>query len=435
MKNRIFQKIWLLFFGTAMTAAGVLFLTDADRLFVPLTVITGIIIGANGAHQLISAFAGKMRARTANGIINILAGAFICVFPTIVLGMTSLVFSVYIFINAAVKLIDFIASAKNGNEDLFADFIALLFFTVFGIITLISSFEDQLSFKVIVAIYCIMYGVTKIKDFIHEVTPSRAKNRIRRKLRVSLPAFVSAFVPIGILKNYNRRITSREIDIDELLKQEKVYDDDKTPNVHVFVHVSDDGVGVMGHCDLCIDGIVLSYGNYDRSSERLFGGIGDGVMFLADRKVYIDYSIKHDNKMIFDYGLLLSDEQMKRVREEITGIRSIVYRWYPPYEKSLMDGENKTPDEFSDYCSKLYSGTKAQFYKFRSGKFKSYCVLSTNCVLLADSILAKAGTDIIKTTGIISPGAYYDYLQTEYQLENGIVVTRDIYSKYKEIDG
>ena len=33
--------------------------------------------------------------------------------------------------------------------------------------------------------------------------------------------------------------------------------------------------------------------------------------------------------------------------------------------------------------------------------------------------------------GIISPGSYYDYLQKEYRLENGIVVSRDIYSKYQ----
>ena len=56
--------------------------------------------------------------------------------------------------------------------------------------------------------------------------------------------------------------------------------------------------------------------------------------------------------------------------------------------------------------------------------------MSTNCVLLADSILSKAGTDIINTAGIISPGAYYDYLQKEYTLKNGIVVSRDVYGKF-----
>ena len=86
--------------------------------------------------------------------------------------------------------------------------------------------------------------------------------------------------------------------------------------------------------------------------------------------------------------------------------------------------------DFDDYCSSLWNGTHAHFYKFKSGRFKTYFVMSTNCVFLADYILSKAGTDIVKTAGIITPGDYYDYMQSEYALPGGIVITRDIYSKY-----
>ena len=34
--------------------------------------------------------------------------------------------------------------------------------------------------------------------------------------------------------------------------------------------------------------------------------------------------------------------------------------------------------------------------KFTSSKFKTYFVMSTNCVLLADTIVGTAGTDIFK---------------------------------------
>ena len=36
--------------------------------------------------------------------------------------------------------------------------------------------------------------------------------------------------------------------------------------------------------------------------------------------------------------------------------------------------------------------------------------MTTNCVLLAESIVCQAGTDILNLTGIISPGTLYDYL-------------------------
>ena len=45
---------------------------------------------------------------------------------------------------------------------------------------------------------------------------------------------------------------------------------------------------MVGHCDIVYKDKVISYGNYDTSSERLFGAIGDGVMFISNLKKYID---------------------------------------------------------------------------------------------------------------------------------------------------
>ena len=53
---------------------------------------------------------------------------------------------------------------------------------------------------------------------------------------------------------------------------------------------------------------------------------------------------------------------------------------------------------------------------------KTYFVLSTNCVLLADSIVGKAGTDILSPSRFIVPGTYQDYLDLEYTKPNGLVV-------------
>ena len=65
--------------------------------------------------------------------------------------------------------------------------------------------------------------------------------------------------------------------------------------------------------------------------------------------------------------------------------------------------------------------------KFTSSKFKTYFVLSTNCVLLADSIVGEAGTDILSPQGFIVPGTYQDYLDLEFKKPGGIVVSRSIY--------
>ena len=75
----------------------------------------------------------------------------------------------------------------------------------------------------------------------------------------------------------------------------------------------------------------------------------------------------------------------------------------------------------------MYNATGAKFYKFNSGKFKTYFVLNTNCVKLADEILGKCGINIIKISGIITPGAYYDYFDREFGFKKSNVVSKTIY--------
>ncbi|MCH5324082.1 MAG: DUF308 domain-containing protein [Eubacterium sp.] len=432
MTRERIHSIWLALFGAGLIAFGITILVQGRFLLVPAARIGGAVIMLSGLNQMIRAYVKKRRIPLISGLGFILMGLVTVFLPGMTLGILTMAFSLYLLLNAAVKLIDFIAAVRNKipPDDIFADFFAFAAFLIFGVIMLFGSFYTRRMLLLISGIYCVLYGLTALADFVREILPNRAKTAVRRKIRVSLPLFISTFFPFGALKNYQKRLDSREIDIEKLLAEEKQLDKQYPPNIHVLIHVSGDGVGIMGHCDLYVDGEVLSYGNYDESSARLFNALGDGVMFVSEFEPYIEFSVRSDRQMVFDYGLRLTDEQLERVRAEIRRIKSSVYRWKPPYQRALERGEKAAVTDFKDYCSGLWGGTKAKFYKFRSGKFKSYCVMSTNCVLLADSILSKAGTDIIKVVGIISPGAYYDYLQKEYLLENGLVVSRDIYSKY-----
>ena len=51
-----------------------------------------------------------------------------------------------------------------------------------------------------------------------------------------------------------------------------------------------------------------------------------------------------------------------------------------------------------------------KLYKFRLFKIQDVFRDGTNCVLLADTIVGAAGTDILSVRGFISPGTYQDYL-------------------------
>ena len=57
--------------------------------------------------------------------------------------------------------------------------------------------------------------------------------------------------------------------------------------------------------------------------------------------------------------------------------------------------DDKKYNNGDSYAGRLYKKTKAKFYKFNKGKYKTYFVLGTNCCYLIDDIVGKSGTNNI----------------------------------------
>ena len=58
----------------------------------------------------------------------------------------------------------------------------------------------------------------------------------------------------------------------------------------------------------------------------------------------------------------------------------------------------------------------------------NYFLLSTNCVKLVDEIVGITGSDLLKINGVITPGAYYAFLEKELKKENSNVISKQIYT-------
>ena len=135
------------------------------------------------------------------------------------------------------------------------------------------------------------------------------------------------------------------------------------------------------------------------------------------------FSVEKNN--LFVYGLKLNEQQKDEIRQTINHIVAKGYRWHTKIERE--NGFDHPQDYQEDYPSRLVYKTGAKFYKFRSGRFKTYFALGSNCVLLADSIIGRLGTDVLSMRGIITPGTYLDYLDKEYHKKGSMVVTRRFY--------
>lgn len=426
-------KAALFAYGAALLTLGIIILVQRQVLLTPLAVIGGIVLLLHGIHNLINFItkngtlkAKRKKALLLTAISNTALGVIVLIMPRITFGLFLFVFALYVLLNAASKLTDFIITKINGQPGGWYDLIAFLFFGAFAGIMLVTDMRTD-AFLIISGIYCILYGSTTLLDFINQVFPQRAKNSLKRKIRFSLPVFISTFIPLNTLRRINEYIAAN----DEMPPFEQIDKGDfDPPDLEVMVHVSNNGSGKIGHLDLFIDGKVISYGNHDWSSHKFFAVFGNGILFTAEKKPYLEFSVTHDRKMIFSYGFRLTAEQLCAVRKKIEELKASTVPWKPPYQIAFEEkGENARLNDYHDYCSKLWAGTHADFFKFRKGKFKTYSVLSTNCVLLTDEILGKTGADIVFINGIASPGIYYDYLEKLYLTPGSMVISKTIYDR------
>lgn len=418
--------------GTALLVLGIIIAVQRELLLTPLAVIGGTVLLLHGLHSGISFITkqGQLKGKRKKAllfeaIINTALGIVVLLLPRQTFRLFVFVFALYVLLNAASKLADFIILKQNRLPGGWFDLFAFTVYAVLSVILIASRIRND-AFLIVSGVYCILFGGSLLLDFLYQIFPQRAKNKLKRKIRISLPVFVSTFIPLGTLRRINEHLAAN----DELPKPDlPEKGDGEPPDLEVMVHVSNNGAGKIGHLDLFIDGEVISYGNHDWSSHKLFGVFGDGILFTAEKECYLDFSVTHDRKMIFSYGFRLTEEQLSAVREEIVKLKSFAIPWKPPYQVASEKDKGVRLADYHDYCSKLWAGTHADFFKFKKGKFKTYSILSTNCVLLTDAIIGKAGADIVFINGIASPGIYYDYLEKQYMTQNSMVISKTIYDR------
>lgn len=330
--------------------------------------------------------------------------------------------SIYQLFTAIINFVTYILYRQNHITPRWKylfDSIWLTWFGVLGLIPNESRGEVQLA---MLGIYSIAIGFTCLRDGIW-FNKEDGKNQLKRRVRVSMPLFMAALIPANTLNKVNEYLQNSGEDIDDTVFQ--VVKENKDAELEVFIHTSQTNVfGAIGHVDICYDNKVISYGSYDPTSERLFGTVGDGVLFIADREKYIKFCQKESKKTLFGFGIDLTLEQQHAVKQQIDDLKALTIPWEPSDKPLPAKTAGK---EEPMYAYKLKQETDAELFKFKKSKFKSYFVLSTNCVLLADTIIGKAGTDVLSAKGFISPGTYQDYLDKEFSRPNSIVVSKTVY--------
>ncbi len=329
----------------------------------------------------------------------------------------------WILLHALVKLITITIKIKDHLPGWIHSLIFLIGDGLMAAILLWRPNEFPQLVNVVVGCYFIIYGGNVLLDFIREIIPASRKEQWDHYFQLALPPFLAAWIPPTLLHT----ILNKDQDIQAradfaMIKQEIPID------LEVFVHMALKGPAMMGHVDLAYRGFMFSYGCYDPHERRWLGTMGDGVLLVAPKKEYIENCLNNENKVLVSFGIVMNEARKQAFNQRLLETFDELEDFHS--DEELMRANKPIKGDGSDYLSRVTRNVSdAHFYKYRSGKFKTFFVLSSNCVFFIRHLLGSIGLNLLELSGVVSPGSYFDFLNKQFKSNKSFVISRRIYTK------
>ncbi|MGV8905280.1 MAG: HdeD family acid-resistance protein [Acetobacterium sp.] len=417
--------VWLLV-AIAVFVSGIILLFDVKLAWAIIEIVISGLVFVVGIMYLISVLLKTSENRLKHlgiGLLCVFGGIALFATPQIIKGTFNMVAGALGMLIGFLVLLNGLKLRRDGASWVGTCFTAL-FYIALGFDMLVFANQGRL-FGLIFGIYLIFFSFNIFGDALVNLMGSNTgAQKVKKHVRVSLPVVFAAFLPMRLLKKVNKLVEEEPEGLLILSDKNKK----KAPDLEIYIHTREGLIPGMGHVDICMGNLVYSYGNYDDATWKMGGFFADGVMVEMDRASHIKQALEVEKKILMVYGLALTPEHKQGAQDKLNEIIRELLPWEPlamQAESGKIDGK---PEEYNDTSSQLYKDTGARFYKFRFGNpFRTYYAMGTNCVKLVDTVVGKTGIDLLRINGIITPGAYLDYLDRLYERGDSIVVTRTLY--------
>lgn len=291
-----------------------------------------------------------------------------------------------------------------------------------GAFILIFNKEDFKIVQYVIGAYCFLQAFQLIEEYYCFTNPYDVRYFSFRHW-ACLPAFVVGVLPSFVISYLQ----------DRRLKKEPTHFDgvknDKPVNLRIWVHTGTYSFRLYGHMTFSRDDLMYSYGDYDVAQEKLFKTIGPGIFFNVNSEVYINNCCIVEQCPVFEYGIHLTKEQEEKFVKMAQEIHKNTIPWMCPMEEAIVkNGEAQFKNFESDYASRLWYRTDAKFRKYTKGPWAWYTLLGNNCSNFAAAKLNEIGLNLPVSIGIVSPGEFFDVLETAYRDPNSNVISRSWHS-------
>ena len=402
-----------------LLAIGILFFTQRYTGWTILYILALLLCIALPVRILLNIRSGISSFSSSTLILilfNIFFAITILLQPLRFLEWAHVFFGWWMFGNGIIQLVEFYVLIRDQLPGTLPKLLSSIFSLLIAFLII---FGRDLSIKtdvlsIIAGVYFLLYGVMGMLFHISLIVKRR--NPESPSWSYSAPILLNAFFPLEVYISLRRLEQASKLSPPKSTEHADLY---------VYTYIKGKGPEALGHIDLSYKGMILSYGNHDPETRQLVGTLGDGVLIRAKENEFLQESITTDGKTVVRYGIRLTESQRKALEERIRKLFARTVPWQCAAEKAYRRGEDMTP--YHDYASRVFRETFCEMFKFTQGKFRTYFISSTNCVLLADELIRNKDLNLIHLNGLVTPGAYLSFLNTEYLKADSPVISRTFY--------
>lgn len=414
MLRKAYTPASMFFEAFTLLVVGILFFTNPEGTLVFVVSIIHILAWITAINNLFHWLTKRDEHRPSlfHALLMLGFAVFLTIHPVFIVSSASLVFAIWILINAIAKYIYAYQLQKTKSRGTMMVLLQGILYSLFALSIFSDPAGGAISLSWLLGLYCLVHAFFALTDAVRELLGTDLDGkRVRQHIRFKPSVLLTALLPMQLLRILDD--PNEEAEIQKWTRQETAFENAQ-PNLEIFLHLGKNVAFGMGHVDIALDGKTYSFGNYDSSSNRLFGAFSDGVFFRAERDPYLNYVLTHQKRRLIGYGVVLSDVQKAAVLDAINEFLYQSKQWYPSAEKTpvpkIMEQE-----------------AHAEFFKIGYGPFKTYNVLTTNCVAVANILSGSGGVDLMNPQGIITPGTYSEFLDRQFLRKKSIVVSRTVY--------
>lgn len=380
----------------------------------PMDMAVRIILGLFAILSSVTFFKSGFQYRR---VVDFLTGIFLVTFGLFIFfadtHLTAIFYALYLGAIGVVFGIQWVLDHYSAMEGIpaFLYLAACIFFLV----------KPQ-DVNIVFGVYLILLG---LQELFEEYYFSKSYNPRYWSIRhfISLPCFIVGVLPALIIRNLEDKAMK---DIPTNFDARK---SDKPVNFRVYIHTGDKGRTIYGHMTFSHDGVMYSYGDYDYPDEKFFKTIGPGILFTADADLYTNNCCVVENCPLFEFGLHLTDEQLKKFHELTEQMKKDTIPWECQLEK-FPPAQQK--EEFKKlehlYADRLWYRIRCKFRMYTKGRWAWYSLLGCNCSNYDAAMLNEIGLDLPIQKSLVSPGEYYSIFNTEFKNPESNVITRSWHS-------